>query len=427
MKKLIIICFLLVLILPGCSLQNIKYKIKNSDNQNIIKKNNSGSDIFVSRKYKNPIVISKEEFEKNCPKNRENNSECNTIITERFGCIYEQDSLNMYYNKMSLFDDSNKNISIYQCHSNVGKELSSTLTDNNSIYILLTDKTATAYYNWDEFIANYKPIIDSESKVFSIIFLAGFHADPETEKQIKKIENGYLVPGVNYDDGFHKCMNKFSTKYKNVQADIIVTLNGNIKLSKIKSSEMIDCFETSEKPVIYLYPETKTNVNVKLDFNGTIIAEYPKYDNGWNVIAYPDGHLINLGDNKEYSYLFWEGLLYNNINYDLSKGFVVSGKNTREFLQTTLEKFGLTPKEYNEFIVYWYPKMKDNKYNLIHFAEEEYTDNAKLIITPKPDSILRVFMVFKALDNKIDIIPQNISEFNRSGFSVVEWGGTEIK
>ncbi len=184
------------------------------------------------------------------------------------------------------------------------------------------------------------------------------------------------------------------------------------------------------KPVIYLYPQQKQDVNVQLDYQGKIIAEYPRYDgeiNGWEVTAYPDGHLINHADNKEYNYLFWEGIPSEPINWDLSKGFVVKGEDTREFLQQILSKIGLTPKEYNEFIVYWYPLMKDNHYNLIHFAGEQYTKTAPLTIIPKSDSMLRVFMVFKPLIEKIEIEPQVIQPFERKGFTVVEWGGTEIK
>jgi len=191
-----------------------------------------------------------------------------------------------------------------------------------------------------------------------------------------------------------------------------------------------ECFPVMKKPIIYLYPIKEEEVNVKLDYQGKIIADYPKYDestNGWNVTAYPDGHLINKSDGKEYSYLFWEGKSSANINWDLSKGFVVKGEDTREFLSQTLSKMGLTPKEYNEFIVYWYPLMKDNPYNLIHFAGREYTDTAPLNITPKPDSMLRVFMVYKALQDKIDITPQDIGSFERKGFSVVEWGATKVE
>ncbi|MDD5221189.1 MAG: hypothetical protein PHV47_01125 [Candidatus Pacebacteria bacterium] len=186
----------------------------------------------------------------------------------------------------------------------------------------------------------------------------------------------------------------------------------------------------SYKPVIYLYPNDKQDVLVQLDYDGKIIADYPDYNysiKGWEVTAFPDGHLINHADNKEYSYLFWEGIGNKKAEYDLSKGFIVKGSDTKEFLQRILEKIGLTPKEYNEFIVYWYPRMKDNRYNLVHFTNEEYTNTAKLSIIPKPDSLLRVFMVFKPLQTLINITPQDIKAFKRTGFSVVEWGGTEIE
>jgi len=87
---------------------------------------------------------------------------------------------------------------------------------------------------------------------------------------------------------------------------------------------------------------------------------------------------------------------------------------------------GLTPKEYNEFIVYWYPIMMKNKYSLVHFAAKQYLDTAPLTISPKPDSLLRVFMVVKALDKKIKIKKQIIKPFKRTGFTVVEWGGANL-
>lgn len=184
------------------------------------------------------------------------------------------------------------------------------------------------------------------------------------------------------------------------------------------------------KPVIYLYSQEiqPVNVSVRLNFQGTIIAEYPESENkSWNVTAYPDGHLINEADKKEYSYLFWEGKSEKPINWDLSTGFVVKGEDSREFLQEKLSQIGLIPKEYNEFIVYWYPKMKDNKYNLVHFTGEQYTKTAPLEISPKPDSMLRVFMVFKPLEDKIDIPKQQFKPFERKGFTVVEWGGMELQ
>jgi hypothetical protein len=106
---------------------------------------------------------------------------------------------------------------------------------------------------------------------------------------------------------------------------------------------------------------------------------------------------------------------------------VVAGKDTADFLQEKLAFLGLTPKEYNKFIVYWLPLMNNNKYNLITFAGIEYEKLAPMDITAVPDSMLRVFMVFKSLDSYMEVPPQELNLFERKGFTVVEWGGTELK
>ncbi|MGM9972912.1 MAG: hypothetical protein ACI33K_02580, partial [Clostridiaceae bacterium] len=152
---------------------------------------------------------------------------------------------------------------------------------------------------------------------------------------------------------------------------------------------------------------------------------YPEYKDGWNVLAQPDGTLTDIQTQKEYSYLFWEGL--SEIKYDMSKGYVIKGSDTAEFLQSILAEMGLKPKEYNEFIVYWLPKMQDNPYNLITFQTNVYTENALLKISPEPDSLLRVFMAYKALQKPITVEEPIIEPFTRSGFTVVEWGGTEVR
>jgi len=182
-----------------------------------------------------------------------------------------------------------------------------------------------------------------------------------------------------------------------------------------------------KKPVIYLYPLQQQKVSVNLYYPGDLLITYPKYENGWSVIANPDGTLINSRDGKEYSYLFWEGKDRTKTEYDMTTGFVVKGVDTTEFLQQILSEIGLTPKEYNEFIVYWAPQMITNEYNLIHFAtDSEYADRVILNVTPTPDSVLRVFMVYKSIDEYLEVKPQIIPSFERNGFTVVEWGGSEI-
>ena len=199
----------------------------------------------------------------------------------------------------------------------------------------------------------------------------------------------------------------------------------NTEKCSSNNSPEVDEIITAKKPIIYLYPDVPTEVSVKLSLNGTLDYSYPKYLDGWNVTAYPDGKIINHVDDKEYSYLFWEGR--SDVTYDFSKGFVVAGYDTEKFLQETLSYMGLTPKEYNEFIVYWLPQMQDNPYNLITFQGAAYTENAKLEITPEPDTIARIFMAYQYLEQPVELPEQELKTFERKGFTVVEWGGCEVK
>ena len=182
--------------------------------------------------------------------------------------------------------------------------------------------------------------------------------------------------------------------------------------------------DANEKPVIYLYPETETRVTVKLDLSGELTCTYPDYDGGWTVTAAPDGTLTD-EHGRTYNYLYWEGEVAN--EFDFSKGFCVAGSDTAAFLEDALDRLGLTRREANEFLVYWLPRMQDNPYNLIAFQQEAYTESAKLTVSPRPDSVLRVFMAWKPLARPVDIPAQILPGFERRGFTLVEWGGAEVR
>ena len=180
------------------------------------------------------------------------------------------------------------------------------------------------------------------------------------------------------------------------------------------------------KPVIYLYPQQDaTQISVKLDYNGTLTTLDPAFniENGWSVTANTNGQITL--DDKTYGYLFWEGNPNN--QYDFYSGFCIKGSETEAFLKEKLPYLGLNDSETSAFISYWLPMMKDNKYNVISFQEGAYTNNAKLEVTPKPDSVIRVFMAWYPSEKEVKILPQDISGASRSGFSVVEWGGNKVK
>lgn len=180
------------------------------------------------------------------------------------------------------------------------------------------------------------------------------------------------------------------------------------------------------KPIIYFYPEEETNISVQLAFDGKLSHTYPKYNHGWKVTASPDGTLKDQTE-KEYYALYWEG--HETTPLSIPNGTVLKGNETIAFLEEELPKMGLNAKETNEFIIYWMPHLENNKYNLIHFASTEYTNMAQLNVTPKPETMIRVMMVFQPSDLPVEIIKQNLSELykERKGFTVVEWGGRQIQ
>lgn len=180
----------------------------------------------------------------------------------------------------------------------------------------------------------------------------------------------------------------------------------------------------ADKPVIYLYPEEEMEVSVRLTLDGKLTCAYPAYDDGWTVMASPDGTLVDAWG-QTYNYLYWEGEI--DTRYELTKGFCIKGEDTAAFLEDALERLGLNRREANEFIVYCLPQMEQNAYNMISFQTEAYTDAARLDIDPAPDTLIRVFMAWKASDRYVQLPEQELTAPQRTGFVAVEWGGTELE
>ena len=106
---------------------------------------------------------------------------------------------------------------------------------------------------------------------------------------------------------------------------------------------------------------------------------------------------------------------------------VVFREETADFLENALARLGLTRREANEFIVYWLPMMEQNPYNVISFQTENYADTAELTVSPEPDTLLRVFMAWKGTEKFVELPAQELTAPERTGFTVVEWGGTELE
>lgn len=198
-----------------------------------------------------------------------------------------------------------------------------------------------------------------------------------------------------------------------------------ISMYESKNEDPFRHIQSEDKPVIYLYPEEEMDVDVNLSLDGgKFICTYPEYKNGWHVTAEPDGTLYD-SNGQSYNYLYWEA--ESDTDFDFSTGYCVKGADTAVFLEEKLLDLGLTRKEANEFIIYWLPRMEQNNYNVISFQTDVYTNYAKLDINPQPDTLIRVYMAYYGSDKAVNIAePKKEETPNRNGFTVVEWGGSEV-
>ncbi len=183
------------------------------------------------------------------------------------------------------------------------------------------------------------------------------------------------------------------------------------------------------KPVIYLYPEKETKVNLKFDYNGELEFTYPEYPvTGWDVNAFPDGTLEI--ENKKYNYLFWDGKMNVKLfDFEKGEGSIIKSSELVSFFENTLTDIGLNTKEIQDFITFWAPKMMSNEQNYIHFLfTTDYDQVSTINVKPRPDNMLRLYMIWSdatGIEN-IELTEQMLPEFKRKGFSLVEWGGSEI-
>ena len=189
-----------------------------------------------------------------------------------------------------------------------------------------------------------------------------------------------------------------------------------------------------DKPVIYLYSDEPITAHVEFDFDGEVTFTYPAYNEGWDVAVSASGNLADLNNHVETPYLFWEGEMD---VFDFGeddgkiKGFLIHTDTAVAFLEHVLQQMGLTTKESADFITFWAPQIIDQKYALIQFnIDEAFMEKiSRLNVTPKPDQLKRVYMVFSSLDTDqidVEVIKQQFQSFDRNGFTVVEWGGSKI-
>ncbi|KAF8603245.1 hypothetical protein BDV93DRAFT_442837 [Ceratobasidium sp. AG-I] len=247
---------------------------------------------------------------------------------------------------------------------------------------------------------------------------------------------------------------------------------------------------TGRKPVIYLFPpyhQQDIRVHLSLVDSWNFSALYPPSDimpgpatnprltqsASWTVDASPDGTLLDKGTNREVAYLFWEAHTAldlpatpvssrpaspggpSDITFDPllarlepSNSALLPLDKVAAYIDDALLALGLHTEARTSFITYWLPSLLVHEFTALRFVpQNEYETAAPINISPVPDVITRVFMIFQGVneadlerwmpaqarathDPKIwrEVVGVNVEKSADSSlFRVLEWGGMEVK
>lgn len=225
------------------------------------------------------------------------------------------------------------------------------------------------------------------------------------------------------------------------------------------------------KPVVYLFsPSPKdATVAVSLRNEWSFSCLYPegkgdgKQDVEWRVsVTGKDGILLDNDTGNEEAYLFWEAL--SNPQYidsppssPAAEGFnparphiapdnsvILDIKDVAPYLRRTLRELGLHTEACTSFITYWLPDMQAHKHLALRFLPQaDYEAAAQLRVTPVPDVVTRVFMLFRGISEEdlplwralatpeiawpLVVGVDAARARDESLFRVLEWGGMEVK
>ncbi|KIK35889.1 hypothetical protein CY34DRAFT_811814 [Suillus luteus UH-Slu-Lm8-n1] len=250
----------------------------------------------------------------------------------------------------------------------------------------------------------------------------------------------------------------------------------SLRAYKIKDGDFIDLLPVMrlKKPVIYIYSPSDIDVSVKLSLTPewTLSVIYPVVatkDNGqhiqWNVRTHRDGSLTEHNAGLDVAYLFWEAETnshafphspasepldtFSPISSSLSDtdSVVIPVDKVTAYLNKSLQVLGLHTEARTSFITYWLPSILKHKYIALRFVSQAaYERAASLSISPQPDVVARVFMLFKGIHKEhledwanaqmqaekdvcgwVDVVGVDPARAGDATlFRVLEWGGMEV-
>ncbi|KAH9960153.1 hypothetical protein BC827DRAFT_1209480 [Russula dissimulans] len=191
------------------------------------------------------------------------------------------------------------------------------------------------------------------------------------------------------------------------------------------------------KPVIYLYPPSSllhVTVDLRLTSSWSFSAVYPSprttvpfeqhhpaQSLTWAITAEPDGTLVEKTTGAKVSYLYWEADASSRLvtpdssrattpvedteAFDPSRPSVNPGDSillpigrVAGYLDVALKALALHTEARTSFITYWLPDLLKYEYVALRFLPQaSYERAAQMRVSPTPDVVTRVFMLFRGV------------------------------
>ena len=167
---------------------------------------------------------------------------CDLEIMKKINCRYYDD----YDLEPSIFKDVwwnqiKNNMNLYSCHSSNNRF--TTFVPSDTIYLYIFNDNVIVFYDWEEFVRYYKPIIDTSEKALAYSRLAGF--ERKESANIKKVEGGFnLSNGIFYDSNKDVCYRGISSRNKSYERHYIslfISEKGVIDILEDKNIKKINC------------------------------------------------------------------------------------------------------------------------------------------------------------------------------------------
>lgn len=247
-------------------------------------------------------------------------------------------------------------------------------------------------------------------------------------KEIGKLKVGQIIYSLFYHLGTIYIKNGDNI-YEYLPSDTPITSSNqgekSLQLKKVTfvTTRAYSWWTPACKPAIYLYPERKEKVSVKVNTKGVLTLTIPSYpEEGWTVVADKNG-LITYEKNT-YPYLYYESKIPDELIDKPKEGYVVKKNELGILFNNLLPKLGLNEKESKEFKEYWEKVLPDSPYYFVGIMTRNNLDQIEPIsFSPIPDIFIRVRLYFETLDKKVNIKEPVIITPQRKGFTAVEWGG----